>query len=60
MRIMTYNIKCDWSPEIDHNWDERREMVASVVRFHSPDVACLQEAFVQQVEYLAQALPEYG
>ena len=44
LRVMTYNVHVDGSRDGDNPWSIRRDLVASVIRFHQADVAGLQEA----------------
>ncbi|QLG64339.1 endonuclease/exonuclease/phosphatase family protein (plasmid) [Halorarum salinum] len=56
---MSYNVRFD-NPEVDpYTWRERRDDVASVIRFHRPDVVGLQEALHGQLEDLRERLPSY-
>jgi endonuclease/exonuclease/phosphatase family metal-dependent hydrolase len=56
---MSYNIRYDNPEESTHPWRKRRDQVASVIRFHEPDVVGLQEALHDQLEDLRERLPEY-
>ena len=42
-----------------NGWEARRELLSEVLRGYDPDVLAVQEAYLPQVEYLRQALPEY-
>jgi len=44
----------------DNGWDRRKALVVSAIEGERPDVLGLQEAFVWQLEYLVDALPEYA
>lgn len=60
MRIMSFNIRYD-NPEDGCNaWKYRKDMAASMLRFHQADIAGLQEVLVHQLKDLAERLPEYG
>ena len=56
---MSYNIRYDNPEESTHPWRKRRDQVASVIRFHDPDVVGLQEALHGQLDDLRERLPEY-
>lgn len=58
--VMTYNIRLDVLSDGENRWDKRKEMLASLIRFHNPDIVGLQEALRHQIDYLQQVLPEYG
>lgn len=57
VRAMTFNV-C-WE-EDGASWKSRKEKVASMVRFHRADLVGLQEPYLEQIEDLKEALPEYG
>ena len=59
LSAMSYNVRYDNPGEGDHAWRNRRDDVASTVRFHGPDVVGLQEALHQQLEDLRERLPGY-
>jgi endonuclease/exonuclease/phosphatase family metal-dependent hydrolase len=59
-RVMTFNTRYDTATDGEHAWEHRRSMVASVVRFHEPDVAGFQEPLAHQYAYLSETLPEYA
>ncbi len=56
---MSYNVRFDNPPVDPFTWRERRDDVASVVRFHGPDVVGLQEALHDQLADLRERLPGY-
>lgn len=56
---MSYNVRYDNPAESADPWRRRRDAVASVVRFHGPDLVGLQEALHDQVEDLEERLPDY-
>jgi len=60
IRIMTFNIRLNTASDSLNAWPYRKDMAASMIRFHRADIAGLQEALVEQVKDLAERLPEYG
>lgn len=59
LSVMSYNVRFD-NPAVDpYTWRERRDDVASVIRFHRPDVVGLQEALHGQLDDLRERLPSY-
>lgn len=60
LRVMTFNVRLDTQKDKENNWDHRKEMVASIIRFHQPDLAGLQEPYEHQIDDLAVRLPEYA
>jgi len=56
---MSYNIRVAVDEGIN-SWENRKEKVASMIRFHRADVIGLQEALKEQIEDLLELLPEYS
>ncbi len=60
MRVMSFNVRCDEEKEeFETLWDQRKNQVASVIRFHRVDIAGLQEPFQNQMEDLKATLSDY-
>jgi endonuclease/exonuclease/phosphatase family metal-dependent hydrolase len=55
-KIMTYNIRYDNPGDGINCWDNRKEFVSSLMRFHGADMVCIQEGLIHQVRYLHNAL----
>ncbi|NSW91675.1 MAG: endonuclease/exonuclease/phosphatase family protein [Firmicutes bacterium] len=60
IRCMTFNIHYDNTEDKNNPWKYRKEMVASIIRFHRVDVAGLQEVLKNQLDDLAKLLPNYA
>lgn len=60
LRVMTFNIRYDNPADGEDGWANRKEKVASMIRFHGADVVGLQEALRNQVADLEAALPQFG
>jgi len=56
---MTYNIRVAVDEGIN-SWENRKEKVASMIRFHHADIIGLQEALLLQIKDLIKLLPEYN
>ncbi len=61
-RVMTYNIRYAGSEQADgiNAWKNRRELVASMIRFNKADIVGLQEALINQIEDLVTLLPDFA
>ena len=60
MRVMSFNIRMNTPADSSDAWPYRKDMAASMIRFHKADLAGLQEALPEQVEDLEKRLPEYS
>jgi len=60
VRVMTFNIRYNNPGDGENAWPNRKNMAASMIRFHRADVVGLQEALRGQIDDLAERLPEYG
>jgi endonuclease/exonuclease/phosphatase family metal-dependent hydrolase len=60
INAMSFNIRFNNPGDGEHAWPNRRNRVASVIRFHQADVAGLQEALYGQIRDLEQRLPGYA
>lgn len=56
---MSYNVRYDNPRDGENVWSRRRDQVASVIRFHGPDVVGLQEAYRTQVEDIEDRLGQF-
>ena len=56
---MTFNIRLNLPSDGDNAWPNRKDMAASMIRFYAPDMFGVQEAFVGQVNDLAERLLDY-
>ena len=56
--MMTYNLKFA-STTYKPLWEDRREMQVEMIRKYNPDVIGTQEGLKEQIDYLAEQLPEY-
>lgn len=59
-RIMSFNIRYNNPRDGEHAWPNRKEMVASMVRFHGADLIGMQEVLRSQVDDLTRLLPDYA
>jgi endonuclease/exonuclease/phosphatase family metal-dependent hydrolase len=60
-RVMTYNIRYAGNEETDgvNAWSKRKNLVASMIRFHHADIVGVQEALLLQLDDLTELLPGY-
>jgi endonuclease/exonuclease/phosphatase family metal-dependent hydrolase len=60
LRVLSFNIRYNNPKDGPNAWPQRKEMVASMLRFHNLDLIGLQEARKEQVDDLAQRLPQFA
>lgn len=58
-RVMTYNVRYASPNDGENVWQNRRDPVATAIRFHRPDVIGLQEALHDQLDDLQERLPDF-
>ena len=46
LRVMTYNILLDNPADGAHTWPNRKELVASVIRFHKADIIVYKKLWI--------------
>jgi endonuclease/exonuclease/phosphatase family metal-dependent hydrolase len=60
LRVMTFNIRYDNPADGVNAWPNRRDWVASLVRFHGADVIGVQEALARMLTDLDARLPGFA
>lgn len=58
-RLMSFNIRYNNPSDGENAWENRKDWVAGLIRFHQADLVGLQEALSDQIADLAQRLPDY-
>jgi endonuclease/exonuclease/phosphatase family metal-dependent hydrolase len=59
LRVMTYNLRVPGVDPDEPSWAARRDKVASMIRFHAPDVLGVQEAVPRMLDDLDARLDDY-
>ncbi|MBN1541751.1 endonuclease/exonuclease/phosphatase family protein [candidate division KSB1 bacterium] len=60
IRVMTFNIRRDHPDDGPDAWPFRKDQAASMIRFHRADLIGIQEGFIEQVDDLAERLPDFS
>src|SRR5215203_2899372 len=60
LRVMTFNIRYDNPADGVNAWPNRKDWVASLVRFHGADVVGVQEALAHMLTDLDTRLPGFA
>lgn len=57
LRVMTFNLRVRTPGDGANDWPNRRDLCASMIRFHQADVVAVQEAYTGMLGDLMQRLP---
>jgi len=60
LRVMTYNIRYNEPRDGLNSWDNRKNKVVDVIRFHKSDLVGVQEALIGQLNDLESKLPDFA
>jgi len=59
VRVISYNIRFDYTADAENSWIHRKSKVVSLLRFHGAEIFCLQEALINQVRDIEEAFPGF-
>ena len=59
MRIMTFNLRCDFILDINNRWTNRKDMVINIIKKYKPDIIGVQELTNVMHRELVDVLDEY-
>lgn len=59
IRVMSFNIRLNISHDGPNAWPYRKDLAASMVHLHQPDIVGLQEVLPDQVDDLVARLPDF-
>ena len=57
--VISFNIRYNNPGDGDNIWDNRKASVVKMVEMERPDFLCIQEAYMVQLSYLLDTLPDY-
>lgn len=57
--VMSYNIRYATESDGENAWSKRKEYLAAQVAFHEPGILGVQEALLEQLEFLDEQLEQY-
>jgi len=62
IRIMTYNIRYEGDEKTEgiNSWNNRKELVASIIKTYKADIVGLQEALKIQLDDLTELFPDFA
>ncbi len=59
LNVMSFNIRYNNPADGEYAWPNRKDRVASIIRFHEADLVGLQEVLRGQIDDLEELLPQY-
>ncbi len=59
IRVATYNIRLQTTQDSGNLWQDRKEALCQVIRYHEFDIFGIQEAFDNQLQDILTLLPSY-
>jgi endonuclease/exonuclease/phosphatase family metal-dependent hydrolase len=60
VKLMTFNIRVDTVLDGFRRWKQRKNLVVDTIKANAADVIGLQEAEMDQVQFIQRALPQYS
>lgn len=58
-RAATYNIRLQTTQDVGNEWDNRKNALCQLIKYHEFDIFGVQEAFANQMQDIQSALPQY-
>lgn len=59
MKLVTFNIRCDWGEDGENDFCFRKPLILEKLRREAPDVVCFQEVLPHVAAWLKEALEGY-
>jgi endonuclease/exonuclease/phosphatase family metal-dependent hydrolase len=59
MNVMTFNVRCDKSSDLENAWQNRKDFVLKMINFYDADILATQEVLKNQLHDLLEGLPQY-
>lgn len=59
MKVATYNIRLYTKGDVGNLWEQRRQPVTALIRYHDFDIFGTQEGMANQLNDISEALPQY-
>ena len=59
MNVMSFNVRCDKSSDLENAWPNRKDFVSQMINFYDVDILATQEVLKNQLHDLLERLPQY-
>ncbi len=56
LRVMVFNLRVAFAPDMGNHWDHRKDLALDTIRAFDPDILCTQEVSLGQADDLFEAL----
>lgn len=60
IKLISYNLRNGRAQDGDNAWEKRRHATAQMLREEAPDVFGVQEAYLDQLQYIESECPQYA
>lgn len=60
LNVATFNIRQKNNSDVGNMWDDRKQAVTNLIKYHDFDIFGIQEAFIEQVNDMQNQLPTYS
>ncbi|WP_164123313.1 MULTISPECIES: endonuclease/exonuclease/phosphatase family protein [Sphingobacterium] len=60
LRVASFNIRLKTNNDMGNMWDDRKDPVCALIRFHEFDIFGVQEAFIDQIQDMQERLADYS
>lgn len=60
IHVATFNIRMKTNNDVGNLWDDRKDAVCNLIKFHGFDIFGIQEGFIEQVQDMQERLNEYN
>ena len=59
MKLVTFNIRCDFGQDGENNFEYRKDLILKKIAQEKPDMICFQEVLPHIAKWLKENLTEY-
>lgn len=60
LHVASFNIRLKTDNDVGNLWDDRKQAVCDLIRFHEFDIFGIQEGFIEQVRDMQSLLPSFA
>lgn len=60
MNVASYNIRLKTTADVGNLWDDRKDALTDLIKYHEFEIFGVQEAFIEQLQDMEVRLPNFG